>query len=90
MIKSTAEFVLNRTPKYFRTKKYKYLERPTVKGKPKSVPQSKFYSDFNFIIRLKKIFIQFLHSKFKNLKSEAYTLQCLIIWGMVVIAGMGW
>ena len=42
LIKSTAEFALNRTPKYFRTKKYKYLERPTVKGKPKSVLQSKF------------------------------------------------
>ena len=39
LIKSRAEFVLNRTPKYFKTKKYKYLERRAVKGKRKSVQQ---------------------------------------------------
>ena len=33
---------LHRTPKYFRTKKCKFLERRSVKGKRKSVLQSKF------------------------------------------------
>ena len=33
LIKSTAESVLDRTPEYFRTKKYKYLELRTIKGK---------------------------------------------------------
>ena len=33
LIKSTAESVLDRTPEYFRIKKYKYLELRTIKGK---------------------------------------------------------
>ena len=81
--------VLDRTPKYFRTKKYKYLEWRTTKGKQKSVLLRKFSLTFLLIMQLKKIFIQSLH-KFKNLKSETYTLCCLIVWGEGVIAGMSW
>ena len=42
LIKSTAESVLDRTPKYFKTKKYKYLEWRTIKEKPKSVLLRRF------------------------------------------------
>ena len=42
LIKSTAESALDRTPKYFKTKKCKYLEWRTIKGKPKSVLLRKF------------------------------------------------
>ena len=55
-------------PKYFRTNKYKYFERRGIKGKPKSVFQSRYCLDFLLIIPLKKIISSFYIVNFKNLK----------------------
>ena len=46
LIKSIAESALYRTPKYFRTKKYKYLEWRTIKAEPFTEILIKFHFDY--------------------------------------------
>ena len=46
LIKSIAESALYRTPKHFRTKKYKYLEWRTIKGEPFTEILIKFHFDY--------------------------------------------